>query len=306
MSAATIAPATDSSSQRARAYQGFTQQIFNGGIRAGQFISQRELMRLLDMPLGAVREMIPRLEAGGLVKTVPQRGLQVAHVDLKLIRNAFQVRSMIEREAVLNFVRSASDAELKAIEASHRAILERADAADALSDTTLLDDAQLDQVFAALFRHDLDDADLYFQYSRSEAWSLDEGIVKSGSFNIDQGVGIRAITGEKTAFAYSDDISMAALLDAASATRAIGRQGGQGIAPLRREIKGLDLYRPCDPLASLDEASKVALLEKLEHIARALDLQVVTIKLHVREICRKMRVTNRTQAALTAKENGWG
>ena len=142
MSAATIAPATDSSSQRARAYQGFTQQIFNGGIRAGQFISQRELMLLLDMPLGAVREMIPRLEAGGLVKTVPQRGLQVAHVDLKLIRNAFQVRSMIEREAVLSFVRSASDAELKSIEASHRAILERADAADALSDTALLDDAQ--------------------------------------------------------------------------------------------------------------------------------------------------------------------
>ena len=78
-------------SQRVRAYQGFTQQILNGAIRAGQFISQRELMTLLDIPLGAVREMIPRLEAGGLIKTVPQRGLQIAHVDLKLIRNAFQV-----------------------------------------------------------------------------------------------------------------------------------------------------------------------------------------------------------------------
>ena len=99
-------------------------------------------MALLDMPLGAVREMIPRLEAAGLVKTVPQRGLQVAHVDLKLIRNAFQVRSMIEREAVLNFVRSASDAELAAIEASHRDILQRAEAPDALNDAALLDDAQ--------------------------------------------------------------------------------------------------------------------------------------------------------------------
>jgi DNA-binding GntR family transcriptional regulator len=131
-------------SQRARAYQGFTQQILSGGIRPGQFISQRELMTLLDMPLGAVREMIPRLEAGGLIKTVPQRGLQIAHVDLKLIRNAFQVRSMIEREAVLNFVHTATDAELEAIDASHRAILVRANAiaADAAVDAQLLDDAQ--------------------------------------------------------------------------------------------------------------------------------------------------------------------
>jgi DNA-binding GntR family transcriptional regulator len=129
-------------SQRARAYQGFTQQIFNGGIRAGQFISQRELMLLLDMPLGAVREMIPRLEAGGLLKTVPQRGLQVTPVDLKLIRNAFQVRSMVEREAVRHFAHSASNEELAAIEASHRQILERAHAPDALQDLRLLDDAQ--------------------------------------------------------------------------------------------------------------------------------------------------------------------
>lgn len=142
MTQTAIAAPEDTTSQRARAYQGFTQQVFTGGIRAGQFISQRELMVLLDMPLGAVREMIPRLEAAGLVKTVPQRGLQVAHVDLKLIRNAFQVRSMIERQAVLNFVRSASEAELAAIEASHRDILRRAGAPDALNDTALLDDAQ--------------------------------------------------------------------------------------------------------------------------------------------------------------------
>ena len=127
-------------SQRARAYQGFTQQILSGGIRSGQFISQRELMTLLDMPLGAVREMIPRLEAGGLIKTVPQRGLQIAHVDLKLIRNAFQVRAMIEREAILHFVHTAGKEELDAIEAGHRDILRRASAAKA--DSRLLDDAQ--------------------------------------------------------------------------------------------------------------------------------------------------------------------
>lgn len=127
-------------SQRVRAYQGFTRQILSGGIRSGQFVSQRELMTLLDMPLGAVREMIPRLEAGGLVKTVPQRGLQIAHVDLKLIRNAFQVRAMIEREAILHFVRSASTPELDAIASAHRDILRRASSQQA--DPTLLDEAQ--------------------------------------------------------------------------------------------------------------------------------------------------------------------
>ena len=135
-----VGPSSDGVSQRARAYQGFTQQILSGAIRSGQFISQRELMTLLDMPLGAVREMIPRLEAGGLIKTVPQRGLQIAHVDLRLIRNAFQVRCMIEHEAILHFVHTASKAELDAIEASHRDILRRARAARV--DGKLLDDAQ--------------------------------------------------------------------------------------------------------------------------------------------------------------------
>lgn len=134
------APAAEPTSQRARAYQGFTQQILNGRIRPGQFVSQRELMTLLDMPLGAVREMIPRLEAGGLIKTVPQRGLQIAHVDLKLIRNAFQVRAMIEREAVQHFTATVGDDELRAIVAAHQDILRRASSTK--PDATLLDDAQ--------------------------------------------------------------------------------------------------------------------------------------------------------------------
>ncbi|WP_326535737.1 GntR family transcriptional regulator [Pseudorhodoferax sp.] len=135
---AVVAP--EATSQRARAYQGFTQQILAGSIKPGQFVSQRELMTLLDMPLGAVREMIPRLEAAGLVKTVPQRGLQIAHVDLKLVRNAFQLRAMIEREAVRHFVAVVSDAELAAIGAAHEDVLHRARAG--LADDALLDDAQ--------------------------------------------------------------------------------------------------------------------------------------------------------------------
>ncbi|MCX7206414.1 MAG: metalloprotease TldD [Proteobacteria bacterium] len=140
-----------------------------------------------------------------------------------------------------------------------------------------LDDAKLDQVFGQMLTHDIDYADLYFQYSRSEAWSLDEGIVKSGSFNIDTGVGVRAVSGEKTAFAYSDDISLNALTQAASATRAIGRQGGQNTVALNRDIVGHSLYQPIDPLASLDELAKVALLEKLERTARSLDKRVVQV-----------------------------
>ena len=77
-----------------------------------------------------------------------------------------------------------------------------------------LDEGHLARALAEIRTHQVDDADLYFQYTRSEGWSLEEGIVKTGSFSIDQGVGVRAVSGEKTAFAYSDDISEAALLDA--------------------------------------------------------------------------------------------
>ena len=84
-----------------------------------------------------------------------------------------------------------------------------------------LDSGVLGKVFGSILSHQVDYADLYFQYTRSEGWSLEEGMVKSGSFSIEQGVGVRAVSGEKTAFAYSDDISLPALEAAASATRAI-------------------------------------------------------------------------------------
>lgn len=149
------------------------------------------------------------------------------------------------------------------------------------SDTLLvpngLDSAQLSRVFGQIMTHDVDYADMYFQYSRSEGWSLEEGIVKSGSFNIDQGVGIRAVSGEKTAFAYSDDISLTALESAAQATRAIGRQGASAEAALVRRGQLRSLYEPRDPLKSLSDAEKVALLEKLEQIARRLDSRVTQV-----------------------------
>jgi DNA-binding GntR family transcriptional regulator len=126
-------------SLRAQAYESFQQQIVEANIRPGQFVSQRELMQLLGMPLGAVRELIPRLEAEGLVKTVPQRGLQVAHVDLKLINNAFQLRGLLEREAASRFVTTVSDTDLAAIEQAHLSIVRRA--RKKAIDDALLEDA---------------------------------------------------------------------------------------------------------------------------------------------------------------------
>src|SRR3982075_477102 len=96
-----------------------------------------------------------------------------------------------------------------------------------------------------------DYADLYFQYSRFEGWSLEEGIVKSGSFNIEQGVGVRAVSGEKTAFAYSDEISFDALQDAAKATRAIAAAGQARTTRLARRNPPVPLYAAIDPIASL-------------------------------------------------------
>jgi TldD protein len=139
----------------------------------------------------------------------------------------------------------------------------------------------LDRVFGTLFDHKLDYADLYFQYGRSEAWSLEEGIVKSGSFNIEQGVGVRAISGEKTAFAYSDEISLNALSDAALATRAIAAQGAEASTAVSRGGRPPALYAPADPLGSLSDTDKVQLLERLERFARAEDARVVEVMAHL-------------------------
>lgn len=141
-----------------------------------------------------------------------------------------------------------------------------------------LSEGDLARTFGNILSHRVDYADLYFQYARSEAWSLDEGIVKSGSFNIDQGVGVRALSGEKTAFAYSDDISAAALADAAGAVRAIASAGQTARAPLlQAQAQQAGLYLPQDPLASLSAEAKVALLERLEGFARAADPRVVQV-----------------------------
>ncbi len=140
-----------------------------------------------------------------------------------------------------------------------------------------LDHNALGRVFGQIMTHSVDYADLYFQYSRSEGWSLEEGQVKSGSFNIDQGVGVRAVSGEKTAFAYSDEINLTALTAAASATRAIAASGGDGKMPAVQSGHPRKLYGPQDPIASLSDTDKVRMLEKLEKYARDLDPRVTQV-----------------------------
>ena len=140
-----------------------------------------------------------------------------------------------------------------------------------------LESRKLDAVYGALAGRRLDYADLYFQYTRSEGWSLEEGIVKSGSFSIEQGVGVRAISGEKTAFAYSDEISFDALTDAAKATRAIASSGANKKNRVARKSSAPRRYEPLDPLQSLDSDQKIQLLEKLEKLCRALDPRVTQV-----------------------------
>ncbi len=137
-----------------------------------------------------------------------------------------------------------------------------------------LDLTQLQSVLGDMMSHKIDYADLYFQYSRSESWGLEEGQVKSGNFSIDQGVGVRAVSGEKTAFAYSDDISLSALQAAAKASKAIASQGGEQSASSLIARASAPLYLSQDPIASLSADKKVKLLERLEAYARQIDSRV--------------------------------
>src|SRR5918912_854475 len=109
-----------------------------------------------------------------------------------------------------------------------------------------LDEDKLLRALGSMFTHKVDYADLYFQFTKSEGWSLEEGIVKTGSFSIDQGVGVRAVSGDKTAFSYSDEISERALLEAAEATRTIARQGAGKVkvATAIQPVGGRSLYLP--------------------------------------------------------------
>ncbi len=155
----------------------------------------------------------------------------------------------------------------KAIETAQATLLEPAG----------LDNKDINRLLGILNSRRIDYGDLYFQYTSHEAWSLEDGIVKSGSRNIDQGVGVRAISGEKTGFAYSDDIRVPVLGQAASAAREISRlgaSGGKETVMISPQSGVRQLYRPVDPITSLPDQEKIALLNRVENAARGADTRV--------------------------------
>ena len=109
------------------AYEKFKFHLFRGDLRPGQFISQRELVKLTGIPLGPVRETLQRLEVEGLVQIVPQRGIQIVEASLRFIRDTYQLRMLIEKEAAAKFAENASDAQIEALEAAHKEIIARVD-----------------------------------------------------------------------------------------------------------------------------------------------------------------------------------
>jgi TldD protein len=137
-----------------------------------------------------------------------------------------------------------------------------------------LDTGHIEQLLGQLKTTAIDAADIYFQYSRLQSWMLEDGIIKDGNFNIERGAGLRAQSGEKTGFAYADEVQFETLMQAAKAARAIARSGGEGRVKLEGIGTGRRLYEPIDPLGSLSDEDKVALLHRVDEEARRLDPRV--------------------------------
>jgi TldD protein len=140
-----------------------------------------------------------------------------------------------------------------------------------------LGDADLDRLIGALQSPAIDAADVYFQSSRLQSWVLEDGIIKDGNFHIEQGAGLRAIAGEKTGFAYSDELQFPALAQAAEAARAIAGGGREGLVHIGGMPVAQRLYEPLDPIDSLDDAAKVELLHRVDAEARRADARVTQV-----------------------------
>lgn len=142
-----------------------------------------------------------------------------------------------------------------------------------------LTDENLQTILYDLAGPQVDYADLYFQSAYSESWALEDGIIKGGSFDIDRGVGVRAISGEKTGFAYADDILLPALKKAAIAARSIAHKGGSHPAPHFKRNLGQQLYLPTNPLHSLSEENKINLLHRVDRYIRDKDSRIVQVNI---------------------------
>lgn len=138
-----------------------------------------------------------------------------------------------------------------------------------------LQEGDLTRLFAKMMTRSIDMSDIYFQFSQQESWVLEDGIIKEGTFNIDQGVGIRAISGEKTGFAYSDDINFNALNEAATVAGNIAKSSANGRASILKPIaEERELYSPLNPLNSWSEQDKINLLKRVDAEARRIDSRI--------------------------------
>ncbi len=190
--------------------------------------------------------------------------------------------------------------------------------------TTLLNpvevgDRELDKLLGKMTGRQIDHADLFFQYTRHESWVLEEGIVKSGSYNVDKGVGLRAVSGDRSGFAFSDDLSFPTLTQAAESVRGIAHGIGTGRIDVteRRSVNAPVLYGPNDPLASFSDAEKVSLLERVEQEARKKDPRVKQVIVNLAgsheimmvvradgEVCADVRPLVRLTVNVVAESNG--
>lgn len=144
-----------------------------------------------------------------------------------------------------------------------------------------LTESQVGKTLHGLMGKSIDAADLYFQETHSESWHLEEGIVKDASYSVDRGVGVRVMSGEKTGFAYSDDIMLPALTMAAQTARSIVSSGQSGQLAVFREPTALALYKPLNPLALMQDAAKINLLRDLDVYARSLDSRVCEVQINL-------------------------
>ena len=151
---------------------------------------------------------------------------------------------------------------------------------------------QLEDALATMLSHQVDLADVYLQSTQHESWMLEDGIVKEGNYSHDCGAGLRAISGERTGFAYSDELSVPALQQAAKAARSIAQHGGDGKVQAWQQRSGHSLYQPIDPLGCWDKERKVQLLRSVDAQARQLDPRVKQVVVSLSGVYESMLVLN--------------
>ncbi|MBD1389878.1 metalloprotease TldD [Neiella sp. HB171785] len=148
----------------------------------------------------------------------------------------------------------------------------------------------LQQCLESMYSNQLDYADIFLQGSHHESWVLEDGIIKEGSFNIEQGLGVRAVTGEKTGFAYSDELTADALSMAANTAKGIADCGQEGKLQVAQAVAQSQIYQPINPLTALAEAEKIALLREVDELARSLDVRVSQVIVSISGVYEQMMV----------------